>query len=241
MKTVVITGANAGIGFAAAKYIAGHSGWQVVLACRNPAKAEAALEEIRRVHPQASVSTLLLDLLSLQSIRDFAASLEKQELPPLQGLVLNAGGINMRAKSLEFSEDSFEHIFQLNFLGHFALTNLLVGKMQAPARIVFVSSDLHDPAATRMGKIAPPKYGRAESDGALRYGQNVCNDVRSRTGSQTEGTGNKGHHGEFLVPRRCADDGVQRRCAAASKENHEVRSVVGAIREVHGITSFNGR
>jgi NAD(P)-dependent dehydrogenase (short-subunit alcohol dehydrogenase family) len=169
MKTVVITGANAGIGFAAAKYIAGHSGWQVVLACRNPAKAEAALEEIRRVHPQASVSTLLLDLLSLQSIRDFAASLEKQELPPLQGLVLNAGGINMRAKSLEFSEDSFEHIFQLNFLGHFALTNLLVGKMQAPARIVFVSSDLHDPAATRMGKIAPPKYGAAE-DAALGRG-----------------------------------------------------------------------
>jgi NAD(P)-dependent dehydrogenase (short-subunit alcohol dehydrogenase family) len=111
MKTVVITGANAGIGFATAKYIAGHSDWQVVLACRSSAKAEAALEEIRKIHPQASVSTLPLDLLSLQSIRDFAASLEKQELPPLHGLVLNAGGINMKAKSLEFSKDSFEHIF----------------------------------------------------------------------------------------------------------------------------------
>ena len=162
MKTVVITGANAGIGFATAKHIAGHSDWHVVLACRNSAKAEAALEQILKVHPQASVSTLLLDLLSLQSIRDCAASLERQELPPLHSLVLNAGGINMKATSLEFSKDSFEHIFQLNFLGHFALTNLLVGKMQAPSRIVFVSSDLHDPAATRMGKIAPPKYGRAE-------------------------------------------------------------------------------
>jgi len=162
MKTVVITGANAGIGFATAKHIAGHSDWHVVLACRNSAKAEAALEQILKVHPQASVSTLLLDLLSLQSVRDSAASLERQELPPWHGLVLNAGGINMKATSLEFSKDSFEHIFQLNFLGHFALTNLLVGKMQAPARIVFVSSDLHDPAATRMGKIAPPKYGRAE-------------------------------------------------------------------------------
>jgi NAD(P)-dependent dehydrogenase (short-subunit alcohol dehydrogenase family) len=170
MKTVVITGANAGIGFATAKYIAGHSDWQVVLACRNSAKAEAALEQIRKIHPKASVSSLPLDLLSLQSIRNFAASFEKQELPPLHGLVLNAGGINMKAKSLEFSKDSFEHIFQLNFLGHFALTSLLVGKMRAPARIVFVSSDLHDPAATKMGKIASPKYGAAED---AAYGQGI--------------------------------------------------------------------
>jgi NAD(P)-dependent dehydrogenase (short-subunit alcohol dehydrogenase family) len=170
MKTVVITGANAGIGFATAKHIAGQSDWHVVLACRSSAKGQAALEQILKVHPRASVSTLLLDLLSLQSIRDSVASLEKQELSPLHGLVLNAGGINMNARSLEFSKDSFEHIFQGNFLGHFALTNLLVGKMRAPARIVFVSSDLHDPAATRMGKIAPPKYGPAED---AAYGRGI--------------------------------------------------------------------
>ena len=193
MKTVVITGANAGIGFGTARYIAGHADWHVVLACRNSAKADTALDEIHKACPGSSVSTLPLDLLTLQSIRDFAASLEKQDLPPLHGLVLNAAGINMRAKSLEFSKDGFENTFQLNFLGHFVLTSLLVGKMQAPARIVFVSSDLHDPAATRMGKFAPPKYGSLEDaayasrnlrqnarDGASWHGQNVCDDVRPR-------------------------------------------------------------
>jgi NAD(P)-dependent dehydrogenase (short-subunit alcohol dehydrogenase family) len=168
MKTIVITGANAGIGFATAKHIAGHPGWHVVLACRNSAKA--ALEEIHKVHPGASVSALPLDLFSLQSVSDFAASLEEQAPSPLYGLVLNAGGINMKAKSLEFSKDGFERTFQLNFLGHFALTSLLVEKMRAPARIVFVSSDLHDPAATRMGKLNPPRFARVED---AAYGRGI--------------------------------------------------------------------
>jgi NAD(P)-dependent dehydrogenase (short-subunit alcohol dehydrogenase family) len=160
MNTVIITGANAGIGFATAQYVAGRGDWQVVLACRSPAKAAAALQRIRNISPKAAVIALPLDLFSLQSVRDFTASLNRLALPPLRGLVLNAGGINMKAKSLEFSQDGFEHIFQLNFLGHFALCSLLIGGMQPPARIIFVSSDLHDPAATRMGKLAPPKYGR---------------------------------------------------------------------------------
>jgi NAD(P)-dependent dehydrogenase (short-subunit alcohol dehydrogenase family) len=50
----------------------------------------------------------------------------------------------------------------LNFLGHFLLANLLIKQMNAPARIIFVSSDLHDPAATKMGRIAPPRYGSVE-------------------------------------------------------------------------------
>lgn len=162
MKTVVITGANAGIGFATAKYVAARSDWHVVLACRNLAKAEAALQQIHKASPGSSASTLPLDLLSLHSVADFAVCLDRQNLPPLHALVLNAGGMNMKAKELEFSSDRFERTFQLNFLGHFVLTSLLLGKMQAPARILFVSSDTHDPGSTRMGKFAPPKYGPIE-------------------------------------------------------------------------------
>ena len=55
MKTVVVTGANMGIGFATAKLLAGHSDWHVVLACRNRGKANAALETIRQVVPEANV------------------------------------------------------------------------------------------------------------------------------------------------------------------------------------------
>src|SRR5262249_54053312 len=158
MRSVIITGANAGIGFATAKYMANEPEWHVILACRNPRKAEAALEELQRKHPSASASTLPLDLLSLRSIENFASLLAKRKLPPVSGLVLNAGGINMKAKSLEFSEDGFERTFQTNFFGHFVLTHLLIDRLQAPARIVFVSSDLHDPAATKMGKFAAPRY-----------------------------------------------------------------------------------
>jgi NAD(P)-dependent dehydrogenase (short-subunit alcohol dehydrogenase family) len=170
MKTVVITGANAGIGFATAKYIAAQPDWSVILACRNAEKAGAAVQRIHQARAASSVSTLPLDLLSLQSVTDFVGALDKQDLPPLHGLVLNAGGINMKAKTLEYSGDGFERTFQLNFLGHFAVTNLLLGRMRAPARILFVSSDTHDPAATRMGKFAPPKYGPIED---AAYGQGI--------------------------------------------------------------------
>jgi NAD(P)-dependent dehydrogenase (short-subunit alcohol dehydrogenase family) len=162
MKTVVITGGNSGIGFYAARFIAMHPDWHVVLACRNPAKAEAALQQLRGIRPDSSASYELLDLFSLRSIQRFTAALERQNLPPVHGLILNAGGFNMKAKSLEFTEDGLERTFQLNFFGHFLLTNLLVKKMEAPARVVFVSSDIHDPAATKMGRLVPPRFGPVE-------------------------------------------------------------------------------
>ncbi len=51
MKTVIITGANVRIGFATAKLIAGYPDWHVVLACRNQAKAQAALKALHENHP----------------------------------------------------------------------------------------------------------------------------------------------------------------------------------------------
>jgi NAD(P)-dependent dehydrogenase (short-subunit alcohol dehydrogenase family) len=159
MKTVVITGANVGIGFATAKFLAAHPDWHVLLACRNESKAVAAIDAIRQTHPNARVGFVPLDLFSLSSVRKLPAVLAAMQIPPIAGLILNAGGINMKAKSLEFTEDGFERTFQLNFLGHFVLANLLVKQMVEPARIIFVSSDLHDPAATRMGKIMTPRYG----------------------------------------------------------------------------------
>src|SRR5215472_8703320 len=162
MRTVVITGANVGIGFASAKFLAAIPDWHVVLACRNELKANAAMREISQKHPHAYLSFVPLDLFSLASIRRFPESVASKNLPPLTAVVLNAGGINMKAKSLEFTEDGFERTFQLNFLGHFLMANLLIEQMTMPARIVFVSSDLHDPAATKMGKFTPPKYGPLE-------------------------------------------------------------------------------
>lgn len=162
MKTVVITGANVGIGFATAKFLAAIPEWHVVLACRNESKAKVAIREIKQRYPHSHVSFVPLDLFSLASVRGFPEALASTQAPPLSALVLNAGGIDMKAKSLEFTEDGFERTFQLNFLGHFLLANLLIEQMIPPARIIFVSSDLHDPAATRMGKFMPAKYGPVE-------------------------------------------------------------------------------
>jgi NAD(P)-dependent dehydrogenase (short-subunit alcohol dehydrogenase family) len=159
MRTVVITGANVGIGFATAKYLAALPQWHVLLACRNASKASTAIAAIRKAHPDSHVSFAPLDLFSLSSVRRFPTILAETPIPPLSGLILNAGGLNMKATSLEFTEDGFERTFQLNCLGHFLLTNLLISHMSAGARIIFVSSDIHDPAATRMGKIMPPKFG----------------------------------------------------------------------------------
>jgi NAD(P)-dependent dehydrogenase (short-subunit alcohol dehydrogenase family) len=162
IKTVIITGANVGIGFATAKFLAALPDWRVVLACRNELKANAAIAAIRQRHLDSQVDFAPLDLFSLSSVRRFPGALAKLFIPPIGGLILNAGGFNKNAKSLEFTEDGFERTFQLNFLGHFLLTNLLLREMAAPARIVFVSTDLHDPAATKMGKIMPPRYGPVE-------------------------------------------------------------------------------
>jgi|SRR5215471_167110 len=162
MKTVVITGANVGIGFATAKFLASLRDWHVVLACRNESRANAAIAAILRVHPTSKVSFVPLDLFSLSSVRRLPAALAGMRIPPLGGLILNAGGINMKARSMKFTEDGFEQTFQLNFLGHFLLANLMIRQMASPSRIVFVSSDLHDPAATKMGKFLPPCYGPVE-------------------------------------------------------------------------------
>ena len=169
MNSVVVTGANVGIGFAAAKFVAAHPDWHVVLACRSELRAKDAIRNIRRANPAASLSYAPLDLFSLASVRRLPQELEALRIPAINGLILNAGGINMKAKSLEFSEDGFERTFQLNFLGHFLLANLMMEQMPEPARIIFVSTDLHDPAATKMGKFTPPRYGPLE-DLALGVG-----------------------------------------------------------------------
>ena len=87
-QTVVVTGANTGLGFEAAKVFAGR-GAEVVVACRSEAKAEAAMEQIRQAHSSALLKYVPLDLGSLSSVKEAAQLINA--LPRLDLLINNAG------------------------------------------------------------------------------------------------------------------------------------------------------
>jgi NAD(P)-dependent dehydrogenase (short-subunit alcohol dehydrogenase family) len=144
-RTAVVTGANSGLGLAAARALAG-AGADVVLACRNSEKGKAAVASIRADLPDASLALEALDLSSLDSVRAFAerfcAGHESLDL-----LINNAG---VMAPPRRQTADGFELQLGTNHLGHFALTGLLLEKLQGRenARVVTVSSTAH-----KMGRI----------------------------------------------------------------------------------------
>ncbi len=141
-RRAIVTGANSGIGLIAARELARH-GAAVVLACRNPAKGEAALADVRAAAPDADVTLAALDLADLASVRAFAEARSE----PVDLLVNNAG---LMAPPRQVTKDGFELQLGTNHLGHFALTGLLLDRLRggdAP-RVVTLSSGAH-----RMGKI----------------------------------------------------------------------------------------
>ena len=155
-KTVIITGANSGLGFECAKTIAkANQGWHIILACRNVKKGEEARQKLITETQNQAINVMELDLASLQSVRDFVATFQKSNFPPLHGLINNAG---MQVLSgLEYTKDGYEITFGTNHLGHFLLTDLLIENLQTPARIVVVSSGTHDPD-TIEGKFNKPLF-----------------------------------------------------------------------------------
>jgi NAD(P)-dependent dehydrogenase (short-subunit alcohol dehydrogenase family) len=144
-RVVLVTGANAGLGFAIAKDLA-YRGARVLLACRNLAKAEAAVASIRGGLPMANIEIVELDLASLASVGVAARAVHASE-PRLDLLINNAG---LMALDESRTEEGFEMQFGVNHLGHFAFTaDLLPLLLQTPdSRIVTMSSQGH-----RAGRI----------------------------------------------------------------------------------------
>jgi NAD(P)-dependent dehydrogenase (short-subunit alcohol dehydrogenase family) len=141
-RTVVITGANSGIGKEAAVGLAA-MGATVVVAVRNRAKGEAAVAEItaRAGRSRDAVELADLDLASTASIRAFAAGFLASH--DRLDVLLNNAGLTLRKRAE--TADGFEMIFGVNHLGHFLLTSLLQDRLVAgaPTRIVNVASDAH--------------------------------------------------------------------------------------------------
>ena len=139
-KTVIITGGNTGIGKETAIDLASR-GAKVIIGCRSKERGEKALIDIKKESGSKEVYLKLLDLSSFKSVRRFANSILESE-GRLDILINNAGVLMPPFRE---TEDGFESHFQVNHLGHFLLTQMLIDllKKSAPSRIINVSSLSH--------------------------------------------------------------------------------------------------
>lgn len=170
-KTVVVTGASAGLGVETTRALAA-AGAHVVMAVRDKAKGEAAAEQVRAGAPGASLELGELDLASLDSIRTFAAWLADRQ-PRIDLLINNAG---VMAPPLLRTTEGFELQMGTNHLGHFLLTNLLTPAITAaaPARVINLSSRGHMRSDIRWDD---PHWRTTEYDKWEGYGQSKTANI----------------------------------------------------------------
>jgi NAD(P)-dependent dehydrogenase (short-subunit alcohol dehydrogenase family) len=145
-KRILITGANSGIGYHAALKLS-RKGAEILFACRDRQRGEAALSRLDADSPGGRAQLVLLDLASLESVRSFAEK-ELARHRPLDILINNAG-VMAPPKRLQ-TADGFELQFGTNVLGHFALTALLMPALEQAAaasaerpRVVTIASIAH--------------------------------------------------------------------------------------------------
>lgn len=138
-KTFVITGANAGAGYAATEILLS-KGAKVVMLNRNKNKSKLAIENLRKKLGTAiQVSFIHLDLANLASVRKGAAEV-LDKVPQIDALLCNAAVAQIAKR--EYTTDGFESQLGINHYGHFLLTNLLFDRVeQSQGRIVIVSSE----------------------------------------------------------------------------------------------------
>ncbi len=139
-KTILVTGANSGIGKAAAIQLAG-LGARVIMACRSAERGARALEEVRRAARSEKVELMQVDLSSQASIRQFVEAFKLRHAR-LDVLIHNAANFDHTLKKPTLTMDGVETIFATNHVGIFLMTHLLLDvlKASAPSRILTVAS-----------------------------------------------------------------------------------------------------
>jgi NAD(P)-dependent dehydrogenase (short-subunit alcohol dehydrogenase family) len=164
-KLAIVTGSNSGLGFGLARRLSA-AGADVVMAIRNRAKGEAAIDEIRATVPNAKLTIKTLDLSALATVAALGEQLNADGRP-IDILINNAGV--MTPPERDTTADGFELQFGSNHLGHFALTAQLLPLLRAAkgARVVSLSS-----LAARYGRIHfdDPQFEKSYSP-MSSYGQ----------------------------------------------------------------------
>ncbi|XP_030629641.1 retinol dehydrogenase 12 [Chanos chanos] len=174
-KTVIITGANTGIGKETAHDLA-KRGARIIIACRDMQKAEAAQKEIIEESGNQNIIIRKLDLSDTKSIREFAEGINKEEKQ--LNVLINNAGIMMCPYSK--TADGFEMQFGVNHLGHFLLTFLLIGllKRSAPSRVIILSSMAHAWGSIQLDDInSERRYHSRRAYGQSKLANILC--VRS--------------------------------------------------------------
>ena len=172
-KTVVVTGANSGIGFETASALAS-MGARVLVTARNADRGRAAVAAITQaLQGDGQVQLVVFDLADLASVRRGAAEILEQA-PRLDVLVNNAGLVlSERAETV----DGYEATFATNHLGPFLLTNLLLERItaSAPSRVVNVASTAHN--AARKGIPFDDLQSTQHYRGMRVYGQSKLANI----------------------------------------------------------------
>lgn len=162
-RTILVTGANAGIGYWCAERLAAR-GARVILGCRSTERAGAAVEAIVTRLPDADLRVVPMDLGSLDSIGRAAADLGER----LDAVICNAGVKSARRDAR--TADGYDLMVGTNFLGHFALVAQLAPVLAADARVVAVGSLAHRFARIEPAHLEDPwrgpslrQYGRSKA------------------------------------------------------------------------------
>jgi len=152
-KTVIVTGANSGIGVETVRDLA-KRGARIIMACRNLVSASQVRDEIAKESENQQIIVMKLDLSSFQSVRDFARDFLAKE-SRLDVLIHNAGVAAAFSKAI--SVDGIELTCSTNHYGPFLLTHLLIDilKKSAPSRIVVVSSSFYQCHSANVDNLNP--------------------------------------------------------------------------------------
>jgi NAD(P)-dependent dehydrogenase (short-subunit alcohol dehydrogenase family) len=159
-KYAIVTGATGGLGYQTALGLA-RQGATTVIASRNAEKGSRAIQQIEREVPGAKVTFQHLDLDKLSSVAEFSAA----QPAKIHILVNNAAVMALQRR--EQTEDGFERQIGVNYLGHFALTLLLLDALKSGGRVVSVASLAH-----RRARLNLTDFQSKHSYGPMRaYGQ----------------------------------------------------------------------
>ncbi|PRY16953.1 SDR family NAD(P)-dependent oxidoreductase [Kineococcus rhizosphaerae] len=154
-RTFAVTGSTAGIGYFAAEQLA-TTGARVVLASRSPGRLERAAASIRREVPGADVTTVVLDLASLASVRRAAAEL--LALDRLDGILLNGGSMSTRRHAT--TQDGFSELLGTHVVANVALTTALLPALGGPApRVVHTTTGFVGRWKARVEDVTTPQRG----------------------------------------------------------------------------------